>query len=50
MFAFQVRFYMFYIFKSSYCIFLGIYSLFHILLVLLYSALGHIHMYFALYK
>ena len=50
--AFIVRFYtfFFYILKSSNCIFLGIYSFFDILLVLLYSALDHVPMYFALYK
>ena len=50
MFAFIIRFYTFFIFFSRQTIFLGIYSLFDILLVLLYSALDHIHMYFALYK
>ena len=50
MFVFIV---LFYIFSWSNCIFgLAFYNSFYILfcLVLLYSALDHVHMYFALYK
>ena len=50
---FHVCFYSFYTFFLYFLVvklYIYIYTLFDILLVLLYSALDHIHMHFALYK